>query len=75
MGRGYNKDNKLFHSWDFDKRNYMLFGIGLLVILFGYILMASGDTDSFQSTKLSPTILLIGYIMIIPISILYRFKK
>ena len=74
MGRNKNKDNQLFHSFGFDKKNYMLFGIGLLVIIIGYILMATGETDSFQSVKLSPIILLIGYVIIIPLSIFYRFK-
>jgi hypothetical protein len=40
----------------------------------GYILMSTGETDSFQSVKLAPTILLIGYIIIIPLSIFYKFK-
>tara|TARA_X000001036_G_scaffold343808_1_gene323429 strand:- start:2322 stop:2546 length:225 start_codon:yes stop_codon:yes gene_type:complete len=74
MGRSKNKSNNLFHSFGFDKKNYMLFGIGLLIILVGYLLMSTGETDSFQSVKLAPTILLIGYIFIIPLSIFYRFK-
>jgi len=74
MGRNKNKGNHLFHSFGFDKKNYMLFGIGLLVISLGYILMSTGETDSFQSVKLAPTILLIGYIIIIPLSIFYKFK-
>ena len=73
MGRNKNKDNQLFHSFGFDKKNYMLFGIGLLVVVIGYILMATGETDSFQSVKLAPTILLIAYTVIIPLSIFYRF--
>ncbi len=74
MGRNSNKDKNLFHSFSFDKKNYMLFGIGLLAILIGYALMATGETDSFQSVKLAPMILLIGYIIIIPISIFYKFE-
>ena len=74
MGRSKNKSNNLFHSFGFDKKNYMLFGIGLLVVLIGYILMLTGETNSFQSVKLAPTILLIGYVFIIPLSIFYRFK-
>jgi len=74
MGRSSNKDSQLFRSFGFDNRNYILFGIGLLIIVFAYILMAWGETDSFQSVKLAPTILLVGYTIIIPLSILYRFK-
>ena len=74
MGKHVKKDNQLFYSWDFKKKNYMLFGIGLLVIIFGYLLMFTGKTDSFQSIKLAPTILLIGYIILIPLSIICKFK-
>jgi len=65
----------LFHSWSFGKINYQLFGIGLLVIIFGYIIMAMGDTESFQSVKLSPLILIIGYCVIIPAAILLKPKN
>ena len=69
------KDNQESYYWDFNVINYILFSVGVLVILSGYILMATGETDSFQATKLSPIILLIGYIVIIPSSILCKFKK
>ena len=75
MRRSKNKDNQLFYSWDFNLKNYILFGIGLLIIIIGYILMSLGETDSFQSVKLAPVILLIGYIIIIPLSILYKFEE
>ena len=65
----------LFHSWSFGKINYQLFGIGLLVIIFGYIIMAMGDTESFQSVKLSPVILIVGYCVIIPAAILVKPKN
>ena len=70
-----NQDNKtLFHSWSFGKINYLLFGIGLAIIIFGYIMMATGETDSYQSTKIAPLILTLGYCGIIPLSILYKKK-
>ncbi len=71
----WNKKNKhLFDSWSFGKANYLIFGIGLLVIALGYVIMATGETTSFQSVKLSPIILFIGYCVIIPASILYKSK-
>ena len=69
------KYTKLFDSWDFSSTNYLIFGIGLLTIFFGYILMWSGDTTSFQSVKLAPMLLVIGYCVIIPISIMYNSDK
>ncbi len=71
-----NTDNKtLFHSWSFGKINYQLFGIGLLVIAIGYIIMATGETDSYQSVKLAPLILILGYCVLIPASILIKPKN
>tara|TARA_Y100000994_G_C15299255_1_gene278890 strand:+ start:304 stop:498 length:195 start_codon:yes stop_codon:yes gene_type:complete len=55
--------------------NYLIFGIGLFFIMIGYILMSLGDTESFLSTKLSPIILLIGYCILIPVSLMLKFKK
>ena len=54
---------------------YFLFGIGILTITFGYILMATGETNSFRSVKFAPVILVIGYCIIIPISIFYKFQE
>ena len=65
-----NIDNN--NDFSFTKINYTLFSIGILTILIGYLIMYTGDTTSFQSTKLSPIILIIGYCIIIPVSILYR---
>jgi hypothetical protein len=55
-----------------DKWNYLIFGIGVLTIIVGYIIMATGKTYSFQSLTVAPIVLLIGYLVIIPIAILYR---
>jgi len=68
------QDTNLFHSWSFTRINYLLFGIGIFTIVLGYIIMATGETTSFQSVKLSPVILVIGYCVLIPFSILYKSK-
>ena len=70
-----NIDNKpLFHSWSFGKINYQLFGIGLLVITIGYIIMATGETKSILSVKVAPLILMLGYCVLIPTAILIKPK-
>ena len=51
--------------------NFMQYSF-LFTILVGYLIMAFGDVNSFLSIKLAPTILLIGYLIIIPISIFYK---
>ena len=72
----WDNDNKsLFNSWSFGKINYQLFGIGLLTIILGYVLMAIGETESIQSIKISPIILIIGYCILIPAAILVKPKE
>ncbi len=69
----WNTDNKaLFHSWSFGKINYQLFGFGLFVIILGYIIMASFETESIQSVKIAPLILILGYCILIPAAILIK---
>ena len=74
--KSWNQNNKtLFHSWSFGKINYVLFGIGLLIITLGYILMVTGETESIQSVKIAPLILIIGYCVVIPAAILVKPKN
>jgi len=66
-----NKD-KVNFQWPYKRKNYVLFGIGVFVIILGYLIMYLGAVDSFQSLTLSPIFLLIGYLIIIPYALLYR---
>jgi hypothetical protein len=61
--------------WSYNKTNYILFFIGLTFIIIGYIIMALGSVNSFQSIDLAPTLLFVGYIIIIPFSLYYRKKS
>ena len=75
----HNKDSDsttaLFESWSFSTVNYALFGIGLALIILGYIVMASGEVNSFQSLTVAPIILFVGYIIFIPAALIYRDKN
>ena len=57
------------------RENVVIFLIGILFIAVGYIVMATGDTYSTQSLTIAPILLLIGYLVIIPVSIFYRKNK
>ena len=70
-----NDTDSLFESWSLSKINYILFGIGLTLIILGYILMGKGEVYSFQSLTLAPIMLFIGYIIVIPASLIYRDKN
>ena len=69
------ESGNLFNSWSYTKINYILFVSGILMIILGYIIMVTGETNSFQSLSLSPVILLIGYLILIPASLIYKEKK
>jgi hypothetical protein len=56
-------------EWPFGPRNYLIFGIGLLVIIVGYISLAAG------SITLAPILLVLGYCVLIPISIIINGKS
>jgi len=58
----------------FTKQNYVLFALGVAVIIGGYIALAQGPADSFSSRTLAPILLVIGYCVMIPVSIMYRKK-
>ena len=68
-----NKNKKtLQFSWPYKRKNYVLFGVGVFVIIVGYLIMYSGEVGSFQSLVISPLLLLVGYLVIIPMAILFK---
>ena len=71
MGQRANKTS-IFHSWPFNKKNYVLFLIGLVTVILGYTLMYTGETSSFQSIVIAPIVLVLGYCVIIPVSIMIK---
>tara|TARA_X000001036_G_scaffold335463_1_gene314349 strand:+ start:724 stop:975 length:252 start_codon:yes stop_codon:yes gene_type:complete len=65
-------NNKLFETWNFSKKNYIIFFSGLIFIISGYVIMINGETNSFQSLTLAPILLFLGYIVIIPIALIIK---
>tara|TARA_B110000459_G_scaffold144702_1_gene157646 strand:- start:215 stop:469 length:255 start_codon:yes stop_codon:yes gene_type:complete len=70
-----NNKSSLFESWSFNNVNYLLFGLGLVLIILGYIVMGNGEVNSFQSLTIAPIMLFLGYIVFIPASLIYRDKN
>jgi len=62
-------------EWPFNKTNYALFGIGIVSIIIGYLIITFNAVDSVASTKIGPVILFLGYCVIIPVAIFYSSKK
>ena len=73
--KGGSNANAIFNGWSFSKKNYILFISGIIFIIIGYIIMALGETYSFQSLSLAPVILTIGYLVLIPSALLYKEKE
>jgi Flp pilus assembly protein TadB len=53
-------------EWPFGPRNYIIFGVALVIIIIGYILLAQGSITA------APLLLVIGYCVVIPVAILTR---
>ena len=72
-----NKDSsrELFQGWSLEKENYVFFIAGIISVVLGYIIMATGETYSFQSLSLAPILLFVGYIILIPFALIYKKDK
>ena len=58
-----------------DKYNYYIFYLGIGILIVGFYLMAQGPWDNPLSLTISPIVLLIGYIIVLPLAILFRGSK
>lgn len=56
-------------------KNYFLLLVGIIVLILGYFLMSIDPWDNFLSLDVSPVVLLIAYLIIIPLAVLLNFKK
>ncbi len=57
------------------KENYVLFGVGISIVIIGFLLMSQGPWDNPLSLTVSPLVLLVAYLFVFPLSILYKSKK
>ncbi len=58
-----------------EKINYIILGIGLIVIIAGYIALSVPMVEGFRPLVLAPILLIFGYCVIIPFGILYKRKE
>ena len=58
-----------------EKTNYLLFGLGMLLIILGFYFMSLGEWNSSSSLVISPILLFLGFVVVMPASILYRKKE
>lgn len=62
-------------SLPLEKTNFLIIGLGIVVLIIGYILMSENSVDGFLPTVVSPILLVLGYCVIIPYGILKKPKK
>jgi hypothetical protein len=60
------KAREILADIQFTKKSNVLFGVGLLVIILGFILLATG------SIVLAPILLVLGYVVFFPLGILIK---
>ena len=60
------------HKLPFSRKNWKLFFVGLAVTLLGYVLLSIPPATGILSLTIAPLLLLVGYIVLIPLSILLK---
>lgn len=58
-----------------EKENFIILLVGIIVIVLGYVLMASGGVEDAMALVIAPIVLIFGYCVIIPFGILYKKKS
>jgi hypothetical protein len=59
-------------SLPFERENYIIVGVGILVIILGYFALSQDGAFGFMPLTVAPILLVLGYCVIIPIGIMYR---
>ncbi|MGB2959263.1 MAG: hypothetical protein WBG01_02385 [Bacteroidota bacterium] len=54
------------------KQNFAIIGVGIAVIIGGYLAMLEGSVEGFLPLVVAPILLVLGYCVIIPFGILYK---
>ena len=56
------------------KANLVIFSIGILSLIVGNILLSMGPATNVWSLSVAPVVLLIAFLILLPLSIMYRSK-
>jgi membrane protein YdbS with pleckstrin-like domain len=59
----------------FAKMNYILFVLSLAVIAIGYVALGQKPYTSAVSLNVAPVLLVLGYVVLIPLSLLYKKRE
>jgi hypothetical protein len=69
------KKSKQDMIFPFEKENYVILAIGLLLIVVGYVALSEKTVDGTMPLVVAPILLVLGYCVVIPVGILFRKKN
>jgi len=75
MKRKTTKNNQILPKIALDKRNLLIFAVGIVVIAIGFFMIGRSPWDNPISLSVAPIVLLIGYLIIFPWAIFSRKRK
>lgn len=58
-----------------ERQNIIYILAGVAIVTLGYILMGSGDALGFVPLNISPFVLVLGYLVVIPMGIMYGARR
>ncbi len=58
-----------------NKKNLLLITIGVLLLVIGFLCLATGPAENPISLTVAPLVLCLAYLVIIPLGILWKGKK
>ncbi len=58
-----------------ERQNILVIIAGVVVVTLGYILMGSGDALGFVPLNISPFVLVLGYLVVIPVGIMWGARR
>ncbi|MEI8135523.1 MAG: hypothetical protein WCH46_10710 [bacterium] len=59
----------------FESKNITFILIGIAIVTLGYVVMGMSETMGFMALNVSPIMLLLGYLVVIPMGIMYGAKR
>jgi len=76
MAREKKKQPGEMYHFPLGKINYTILLLAVVILIIGYIFMAIPDNpDDFLTRTLSPILLFIAYLIVIPIGLFYKSKN
>ena len=59
----------------YDSRNYYLIGLGIAIIIIGYVCLGWKPEDGILTMNVAPVLLVLGYCVILPMALFLRPAK